>query len=337
MKTSRIFIGILLAIAFVIGAASCSSDQEYRVLNGMLHTPYTVKYEATESYDEEIRNLLQAYYHSINPFDSTSIISRVNRNEAVVTDTIFQSVFATAIQVAQDTEGALDVTCSPLINLWGFGFANDSSAVTQARIDSILAFVGYEKVRIDSAGYLHKDDPRIQLNFSALGDGCSCDLIGRLLERHGVKNYLVEVGGEVRSSGVNAQGKGWRIGIVTPEEDPEGINNDLQAIVSLQGTYGLATSGNYRNFHEKDGHKYGHTINPRTGYPAEQDVLSATVIAPSSMVADAYATAIMVKGRKYAAELALRHPEIAYYLIYSLPDGTITTEYSASFEPFLLP
>lgn len=335
MKTARIFTGIFLAIAFVMGAASCSSDQEYRVLNGMLHTPYTVKYEATESYDEEIRDLLQAYYHSINPFDSTSIISRVNRNEDVVTDSIFQSVFAVATQVAQSTDGALDVTCTPLINLWGFGFANDSAAITQATIDSILTIVGYEKVHIDSAGYVRKDDPRIQLNFSALGDGCSCDLIGHLLESHGVKNYLIEVGGEVRSCGVNAQGKGWRIGIVTPEDDPEGINNDLQAIVALQGTHGLATSGNYRNFHEKDGHKYGHTINPKTGYPAEQDVLSATVIAPSCMVADAYATAIMVTGREKAAELARLHPEIAYYLIYSLPDGTMATEYSTSFEPFL--
>lgn len=187
MKPLHIFTEILLAIALITSVTSCSTQPQYRVLNGMLHTPYSVKYEATESYDDEIRDLLQAYYHSINPFDSTSIISRVNRNEAVVTDSIFRSVFTVATQVAQNTDGALDVTCSPLINLWGFGFTDDSTSTTQANIDSILTFVGYEKVHIDSAGYVQKDDPRIQLNFSALGDGCSCDLIGHLLEQHGVK------------------------------------------------------------------------------------------------------------------------------------------------------
>lgn len=156
MKPLHIFTEILLAIALITSVTSCSTRPQYRVLNGMLHTPYSVKYEATESYDDEIRDLLQAYYHSINPFDSTSIISRVNRNEAVVTDSIFRSVFTVATQVAQNTDGALDVTCSPLINLWGFGFTDDSTSITQANIDSILTFVGYEKVHIDSAGYVQK-------------------------------------------------------------------------------------------------------------------------------------------------------------------------------------
>lgn len=325
---------VMLALALLCGCTP-TGKKRYRVLNGMIHTPYTVKYEAAASYDDEIRSLLQEYYHSINPFDSTSVISRVNRNEDVAVDTIFARVFATARRIAEDTGGALDVTCAPLINLWGFGFTHDSTEVTQAVIDSIRSFVGYAKVRINDSARVVKDDPRIQLNFSALGDGCSCDLIGELLERNGVANYMVEVGGEVRTRGVNAGGKGWRIGIVTPEDDPEGINTHLQAIVSLRGTYGLATSGNYRNFYEKDGQKYGHTINPHTGYPARCDVLSATVIAPDCMQADAYATAIMVGGRDLAAQIARRHAEVAYYVIYALPGGELAAEYSPSFASFL--
>ena len=303
--------------------------------NYELHTPYRVVYEASEEYDDEIRQLMACYYHAINPFDTTSIISQVNRNREVTVDSIFAAVFYTAMQVARNTDGALDVTCAPLINLWGFGFSTDTIEVTQTVIDSIRTFVGYEKVSL-SDGKVVKQDSRIMLNFSALGDGCSCDLIGQFLENKGVENYMVEVGGEVKVRGKNPNGKSWRIGIVTPEDDPDGRNHDLQAIVALQGDYGLATSGNYRNFYEKNGRKYGHTIDPRTGYPAQQDVLSATVIAPTSMSADAYATALMVMGRHNARTLAEQHPEIAYFLIYINADDSICTEESPSFADFLV-
>lgn len=321
--------------ASVLFFASCGERKEYREMIGLeLHTPYSVKYESSESYEDEIRQTMQEYYHAINPFDSASVISRVNRNEPVVVDSIFASVFTTAMQVAQVTGGALDVTCAPFINLWGFGFAYDSIDVTQDVIDSIHAFVGYEKVMLQD-GRVVKKDPRVLLNFSALGDGCSCDLIGGLLEWHGVENYMVEVGGEVRARGVNQRGMAWRVGIVTPEDDPDGVNHDLQAVVALEGLHGLATSGNYRNFYEKDGRKYGHTIDPLSGYPACQDVLSATVIAPTAMEADAYATALMVMGRERAKVLACQQPDIAYYLIYIDSDDSIRTEYSSSFESFL--
>lgn len=319
----------------VLFFASCGERKTYREMIGLeLHTPYSVKYESAESYEDEIRQTMQEYYHAINPFDSTSIISRVNRNEPVAIDSIFASVFTTAMQVAQATDGALDVTCAPFINLWGFGFAHDSIDVTQEVIDSVRAFVGYEKVMLQD-GRVVKKDPRVLLNFSALGDGCSCDLIGGLLERHGVENYMVEVGGEVRARGVNQRGMAWRVGIVTPEDDPDGTNHDLQAVVALDGLHGLATSGNYRNYYEKDGRKYGHTIDPISGYPACQDVLSATVIAPTAMEADAYATALMAMGRERAKELVCRQPDIAYYLVYIDSDDSIRTEYSPSFEPFL--
>lgn len=327
---------LTLALLATLLIVACNTPRmEYKeMVCHELHTPYRVKYQAESNYDDEIRNVMRNYYHAINPFDSTSIIAQVNRNIDVTVDTIFTSVFNTAMQVAHATNGALDVTCAPYINLWGFGFSGDSTTITQAHIDSIGQFVGYDKVSL-ADGKVVKQDPRLLLNFSALGDGCACDLIGNMLEGRGVENYMVEVGGEVRTSGVNPHGKAWHIGIVTPEDDLEGINNNLQAVAQLNGKYGLATSGNYRNFYEKDGRKYGHTINPATGYPAEQDVLSATVIAPTAIVADAYATAIMVMGREQARELAETQPSIAYYLIYIDENDSIRTEHSPSFNPFL--
>ena len=331
MKRITVALTLLLAIVLI----GCTPRKEFReMVCYELHTPYSVKYEASHNLEDEIRQVMRDYYHAINPFDSTSIIAHVNRNEDIAVDSIFTMVFNTAIQVAEATNGALDVTCAPYINAWGFGFKTDSTAVTQQLLDSLSQFVGYDKVTLVDNKVI-KQDPRIMLNFSALGDGCACDLIATLLDNHGIENYMIEVGGEVRTAGHNSRGAAWHIGIVTPEDDPDGNNSNLQAIAMLDGRYGLATSGNYRNFYERDGRKYGHTINPATGYPAEQDVLSATVIAPTSIEADAYATALMVMGREKARLLASEHKELAYYLIYIDENDSIRTEQSPSFDKFL--
>ncbi len=331
MKRITVALTLLLAIVLI----GCTPRKEFReMVCYELHTPYSVKYEASHNLEDEIRQVMRDYYHAINPFDSTSIIAHVNRNEDIAVDSIFTMVFNTAMQVAEATDGALDVTCAPYINAWGFGFKTDSAAVTQQLIDSLSQFVGYSKVALVD-GRVIKQDPRLMLNFSALGDGCACDLIAHLLDNHNVENYMIEVGGEVRTAGHNSRGAAWHIGIVTPEDDPDGNNNNLQAIAMLDGTYGLATSGNYRNFYERNGRKYGHTINPATGYPAEQDVLSATVIAPTSIEADAYATALMVMGREKARKIAISHREIAYYFIYIDENDSIRTEQSPSFDKFL--
>lgn len=325
----------LAAIIIAFICIGCTPRKEFReMVCYELHTPYSVKYEATQNLENDIRQVMRDYYHAINPFDSTSIISHVNRNEDIIVDSIFTVVFNTAMHIAEATDGALDVTCAPYINAWGFGFKTDSTTVTQALLDSLSQFVGYRKVALTD-GKIVKQDTRTILNFSALGDGCACDLIAHMLDNHGVENYMIEVGGEVRTSGHNPRGAAWHIGIVTPEDDPNGTNNDLQAIAQLDGRYGLATSGNYRNYYERDGRKYGHTINPATGYPAEQDILSATVIAPTSIEADAYATALMVMGREKARTIAEEHEELAYYLIYIDENDSICTEQSPSFDKFL--
>lgn len=331
MKQITTAITLLIAIVLI----GCTPRKEFReMVCYELHTPYSVKYKASQNLENEIRQIMRDYYHAINPFDSTSIIAHVNRNEDIAVDSIFTMVFNKAMQVAEATDGALDVTCAPYINAWGFGFKTDSTTVTQQLLDSLSQYVGYNKVALIDNKVI-KQDPRVMLNFSALGDGCACDLIAGLLDSHGIENYMIEVGGEVRTAGHNSRGSAWHIGIVTPEDDPDGNNNNLQAIAMLDGRYGLATSGNYRNFYERNGRKYGHTINPATGYPAEQDVLSATVIAPTTTEADAYATALMVMGREKARTIAAEHEELAYYLIYIDENDSIRTEQSPSFDKFL--
>lgn len=332
MKTDiyTIFLTVILGITLF----SCQQKEEYFETDGQLHTSYHIKYKYTKALDEEIHKELMRYYHSINPFDSTSLISKVNRNEKVEVDDIFVDVFRKAEDVSAKTDGLFDVTCAPLINLWGFGFSNKDS-VSQHTIDSIRTFVGYQKVSLNGRRVV-KADPRILLNFSALGDGCSCDLIARLLDKKGIKNYMIEIGGEVMAKGVNPKGECWKIGINKPMDDPNGLNQDLEVIAHLCGRVGLATSGNYRNFHEKNGKKYGHTINPKTGYPAEQDILSATIIAPDCMTADAYATSFMVMGTAKARELKKEVPEIEYFIIYTDASGKYCTEHSEGFNQYLL-
>ena len=317
MKRITVALTLLLAIVLI----GCTPRKEFReMVCYELHTPYSVKYEASHNLEDEIRQVMRDYYHAINPFDSTSIIAHVNRNEDIAVDSIFTMVFNTAMQVAEATDGALDVTCAPYINAWGFGFKTDSTAVTQQLLDSLSQFVGYDKVSLIDNKVI-KQDPRLMLNFSALGDGCACDLIAHLLDNHNVENYMIEVGGEVRTAGHNSRGAAWHIGIVTPEDDPDGNNSNLQAIAMLDGRYGLATSGNYRNFYERNGRKYGHTINPATGYPAEQD--SNSVLAFKIFSLD------------IAKVLAISRREIAYYFIYIDENDSIRTEQSPSFDKFL--
>lgn len=270
----------------------------------------------------------------MNPFNPHAIIARVNRNEPVQADTLFANVFNRAMEIARLTDGMFDITSAPYINLWGFGFQH-AGDVTPAMIDSLSAFVGYRKVRLNGQT-VEKEDPRLILNCSAIAKGYACDVIAALLERNGVTNYMVEIGGEVTMQGVNAKGECWRIGI----NKPAAINNpaqvaEIEEIVSLCKKGGVATSGNYRNFYVKDGKTYAHTIDPLTGYPAEQEILSATIVAPDCMTADALATAAMVMGLERTRKLISGLPDIEYFLIYTTPKGGYRTEYSKGMLRYL--
>ena len=328
----KLFAHLCLLVSILL--ISCGQEPRYYEVSGRLHTPYHIKFEHTKSLEKEIDEQLKYFYHLFNAFDSTSVISRVNRNEPVEVDTLFQRVFRKAMEVSALTNGAYDVTCAPLINLWGFGFSRMDS-VTPARIDSLRQFIGFQKVRLEGNRVV-KDDPRLIMNFSSIADGTVCDMIAQRLEQEGVRNYLVEFGGEMRVRGVNPSGQNWRLGITKPTDDTLGINQALEQIVAFPRPLGMATSGNYRNFYVKDGKRYAHTIDPRVGTPVQRDILSATIVAPDAMTADAFATAFMVLGAEEAKALHRKVSDIEYFIIRADSTGGYHTEYSAGFRPFLV-
>lgn len=329
----RMFLCGLPALLLLAG---CRPEPQYFEVSGRMHTPYHFKFQHTESLEKEIDEQLAYFYRLFNAFDSTSVISQVNRNEEVAVDTLFRKVFDKAIEVSRQSGGAYDVTCAPLINLWGFGFSRKDS-VTPEHIDSVCRFIGYEKVHIEGDRVV-KADPRLSMNFSSLADGTVCDMVASLLERHGVTNYMVEFGGEMRVKGVNQKGQYWRLGISKPTNDAAGISQDLEQIVSFPEPKGMATSGNYRNFYIKDGRKYAHTIDPREGCPVQRDILSATIVAQDAMTADAYATAFMVLGSEEAKKLCRQVPGLDYFIICADSTGSnYHTEYSEGFRAFMDP
>lgn len=319
---------------FLIFLSSCNKEKVYYEEKGSIfHTIYAIKYQSSKPLTAEIDAEFQKFSLSLNPFNPNSIISKVNRNESVELDEWFVEVFNKAQEISGISNGAFDITCAPLINLWGFGFANMDS-VSQHMIDSLKTFTGYEKIRIDN-GQIIKDDSRVILNTSAIAKGFSCDVIARLMEKEGVENYMIEIGGEFVVKGVNPNGKCWSIGINEPEDDSTGMINVAKEVVRLCKKGGIATSGNYRNYYIKDGKRYAHTIDPVTGYPAEKSILSATVIADDCMTADAYATVFMVLGVEQAAEIAKKVPEIEYFLIYTGENGEERVSYSEGLLKYL--
>lgn len=332
---SKIFFSALLSILIMLSCTSKKAQEEFFYISNsgsIFHTSYHIKYEYSRSLEKEILDELEKFELSLNPFRENTIITKINNNEAVVPDSLFMDVFNKSMEVSAMTDGKFDITVSPLINAWGFGFKNMDS-VTPQIIDSLREFVGYDKIFVNDEGLIEKKDPRVQINTSAISKGYSCDLIAHLLESFGIENYMVEIGGEVVANGVNDKGVCWRIGIDKPVNDSSGMMHDLQTILSLCNK-SLATSGNYRNYYIKDNKKYAHTIDPQTGYPSEQDLLSVTVIADDCMTADAYATAFMAMGKEKSKEVAKKIPGLHYYFFYALDNDEVGIEYSEGFEQF---
>lgn len=323
----------LVAGLWILLFTACTNKDLYFEESGtVFHTMYHIKYQAPQILTEQIDKELQAFNLSLNPFNPNSVIAKVNKNEPVEVDEWFIQVFNKAQEVSEKSGGVFDITCAPLVNLWGFGFSKMDS-ITPQMIDSIQSFVGYQKVHLDGKTIV-KDDPRLLLNCSAIAKGYASDVIARLLERAGVENYMVEIGGEVTMKGVNANGDCWRVGINKPD-DKNGLQNDIEEVVQLCKKGGVATSGNYRNYYVKDGKTYAHTIDPRTGYPAEQNILSATIVANDCMTADAYATAFMAMGMEKARLMAASIPEIEYFIIYADENGRHQVEYSKGMIQYL--
>ena len=292
-------------------------------------TVYNITYQSDKNFEKEIIRELDKVDASLSPFNEKSIISKINRNEEAVVDNYFYDVFNLAMQISEDTNGAFDITVAPIVNAWGFGFKSGSSPTSQY-IDSLKQFIGYKKVRINKDKHVVKQDERIMLDCSAIAKGYGSDVVARLFNAKGIKNYMIEIGGEIVASGLSEKRLPWKIGITKPSEDSLGTSNELQTILNITDC-AMATSGNYRNFYYKNGKRYAHTIDPRTGYPIQHNILSATVIAKSCAQADAYATSFMVLGLEEAKKILERHPQLLAYLIYTNKDN----EYEVWHSPAL--
>lgn len=306
----------------------------YQVQEGMVFgTIYRITYQHRDDLRTEIDAELERVNKSLSTFDSTSTISRINMNQSADTDKMFEDVFRLSQSISKTTDGAFDITVAPLVNVWGFGFKKAMN-VNQAQIDSIRQFVGYEKVQLRN-NKIRKSDPRLMLDCSSVAKGYGVDCVARLLERKGVTNYMIDIGGELRIAGVNDRKESWKIGINKPIDDSLSVNQELYAVLDITNR-GMATSGNYRNFYYKDGKKYAHTIDPRTGYPVQHNILSSTVVAADCATADAYATAFMVMGLEAAKRICASHPEIETFFIYSDSKGRMQTYSTPGMKKYIV-
>lgn len=314
-KGKMVFL-LLLVVAGVAIIIAHSSKRRYVSDEGQVFgTYYHITYAYSHSLQAEIDSRLAMVDASLSPYNPRSIITAVNNNRDVRVDTMFRHVFTLAEEVSRETGGAFDITVAPLVNAWGFGFEKKDS-VTPAMIREMLRAVGYEKVSLSSGGRVMKRNPATQLDCSAIAKGYGCDVVAGLLREHGISDYLVEIGGEIAASGKNREGKPWSIGINRPVDDSTQTDNSVAAVMRLSDR-AMATSGNYRRFYYKNGRRYAHTIDPRTGYPVQHSLLSSSVVARDCATADAYATAFMVLGIDSARAVLARHPELQAYFIYS--------------------
>lgn len=306
----------------------------YQQDRGMIFgTLYRVTYQSETNLQAEIEEELHRFDASLSPFNDISIITKINRNEAVRPDSFFLRVFRASQRISEETRGAFDITVAPLVNAWGFGF-KQGIFPDSAEVDSLLELTGYAKVSLSDSGCVHKADSRMMLTCSAVAKGYAVDVVAQLLKRRGVRNFMVDIGGEVVVGGQNPAGGPWRIGINKPVDDSLSVRGDLQALLHITDA-AMATSGNYRNFYYREGKKYAHTIDPRTGYPVQHEILSATVVAPDCMSADAYATAFMVMGLDSAARFVQEKPDLDVYFIYADSVGEMRVYQSPGMKRYI--
>lgn len=334
---SRLSIWKILFLIFLVAGTiyilKNHKPEVYITNNGFIFgTKYEIKYKTTDDVHNEIREVLEQVDKALSMFNKNSIISAFNNNIDTTANEMFSEVFNLAMDISQKTDGAFDITVAPLVNAWGFGFKEgvlpDSSTVKE-----ILKNVGYQSVALIDNKVV-KQNKNTMLDCSAIAKGYGCDVVARLLDSKNITNYMIEIGGEVVTKGKNSKGTDWKISISKPTENTATNQNGHQAIISITDK-GMATSGNYRNFRIENGKKYAHTIDPRTGFPVQHSLLSATVIADNCAKADAYATAFMVVGLEKATELC-KADNIEAFFIYANEKGELQTLATEGFNKFLI-
>ncbi len=321
---------IIIILAITLVTSSCKKYIENK--GAVYGTFYSIKYESPSGKDlqNEIESEFERYTQIFSHYEKTSTISKINNNEDVWPEPEFITCYEKAMEISEITQGAFDITAGDLINAWGFG-PEEKEKITPEKVDSLLQITGFQKIQLEN-GKIVKEEPRINLNMSAISKGYTCDLIGHFLTEKGVQNYMIDIGGEVVTKGVNAKGKIWSIGIRKPIENI--LNEEIQTAIQLPDK-ALATSGNYLNFYIENGKKYGHTIDPRTGYPVQHSILSSSVLANDCMTADAYATTFMVLGVEKGIEIARKVPDIEVYFIYADENGENQIYMSNGFKKYI--
>ncbi len=324
VRTSSALIALAVAILFIF-----LKDEETKPATHLFHnegkvfgTYYNIRYWGTEDLQDSINAAFQAFDNSLSMFNPHSTLSAINANRYTVTDACFETMWAEAEEVYTLSGGAFDITVAPLVKAFGFGSKSDQlSDISPQTIDSIRAFVGFDKAELINH-HVYKSDPRVQIDGGAVAKGQACDMIAALLREHGCENYLVDIGGEIVAQGEREPGQPWRVGISKPKLNNEGAEKELQEILPVRNIC-MATSGNYRNFYYAGEERRSHTIDPRTGYPVQHSVLSATVVSSSCMRADALATACMVLGEEEALAMIDRAGDAACYLLVAKGDSLV--------------
>lgn len=344
MKANHLHFAPFLGLLLLLHLQACKPSRPAYIseMGEVFHTLYHMKYAADSSAHLEVEQALHDLNYTANPFDSTSLLYAINNNRTELVNEGFVELLTAAQEYGRLSGGFYDVTVAPLVNAWGFGFSPSpwkDGEVPASAIDSILSFVGYDKVML-RGDTLKKADPRMQIDFSSIAKGMASDYVARTLRAKGIRDYMIEIGGEIAYGGVNPEGKPWRIGINKPSLDSTGLEHyeEYEMIIDLPGERGgVATSGNYRNFKvREDGSLYAHTIDPHTGRPAETDVLSATILHPDCYRADALATAAMALGTERAEKMLRAIPSVEYLLIVASPRGAKSAyevRRSANFPP----
>lgn len=327
-------ISLIFLILLVAGTIFILSRSKYQTNQGEIFgTTYHVRYNSTQNLDKEIEQELFRVDTIFSLFKENSLLSRFNRGEDKGKgNTLFAEVIKLSLEISNETEGAFDITVAPLVNAWGFGFKN-KQPLSNKQVDSLQKLVGYQHLSFNGKE-LTKDIPNLQIDCGAIAKGYAVDRIAKLLSDKGCQNYMVEIGGEVVVKGNNDKGEKWKIGINKPTQHALPTEEDLQTLLSLTNC-GIATSGNYRNFYIKDGKKYAHSIDPKTGYPVQHSLLSATVISQSCAKSDALATAFMVMGLDKAKAFVETHKDIQVYFIYADEKGNYQVWMSDGMKPLI--
>ncbi len=308
--------GYLFVFALVIFFGSCKQPKPIHLAGEAQGTYYSILYYDSlhRDFHPQIDSLLKAFDQSVSLWVPNSVLSRINRNDStVVLDKHFIGNFKLSEEISRKTKGAFDATVSPLVEVWGFGFESREK-VDKKLVDSLLPLVNYKRIRLID-GKIVKEDPRIRLDFNGIAQGYSDDVVGRFLEHFGIKNYLIDIGGEVKARGEKPNGKLWKIGIEKPAPN-KNADRTLKAVIALKDR-SVATSGSYRKYFEENGVRYSHTIDPATGYPVQHSLLSVSVLANNTGAADAYATAFMVMGYKKARRFVEKSPDLEAFFIWS--------------------